>query len=92
MELKKVRYRPGWILSDEQLLDIGHEQQSRSKQVLSRTAHHVMESVRAKLLYNRDSVHIYEHVLDFMTDVVVIDEEENIFSIVKTSAYQAIKK
>ena len=92
MELKKVRYRPGWILSDEQLLDIGHEQQSRSKQVLSRTAHHVMESVRAKLLYNRDSVHIYEHVPDFMTDVVVIDEEENIFSIVNTSAYQAIKK
>ena len=86
-QLKMLRYNPRWILSNEQLLEI----QQSPQHVLSKTAHHLMENGQHKVqegeLKPRNNMEqLLQHIIDFMTDVLVHDITV-LSSIVATQAY-----
>ena len=83
-QLQVVRDDPGWILSKEQLQDI--LQQSQSQRVLSTTAKHVAQNLEDRMFTDQLQL---EHVVDFITDVVVHGVE--MLKIIRTPTYEAIK-
>ena len=83
-KLQVVRNEPGWILREDQLRDIF--QQSQPSRVLSTTARHVTTNLKEHGFTDQLQL---EHLVDFMTDVMV-DGVDEMHKIVQTTAYKGI--
>ena len=82
-EIQVVRNESGWFLSEEQLSDI--ERQSPSQRVLSTTAQYVKRNLEDHGFNEQLQL---EHLVDFMTDVMVHGIEMH--DIIQTAPFQTL--
>ena len=77
-----MQYDPRWILNNEQLGEISQV----SPRVLSKTFNHVLENL-VGIPHEQQE----EHIIDFMTDVLLCDPFV-LSIIIETPEYQAIRR